>query len=492
MKNPIVTRDVPAKDKNLKADFLNEAQRKELKKKLIEKYTKLIGLSNPKVVFDEVELFFAQNKQINQKVLSELETKIKKTLLKTKSKVTPNQNSASGNQEGKTVANSTQIIEENQQDNTCENLPSKVAPVIEDLENGEDWENLGMYQAYILRQEKELEIKRKQLEQKGIRSQLDYQLQEKERKNNDVKSEHQSYVNLERGQHERYLKHLDDTTKQKEKDKKAVFDMQTKMIDARNAQLDKEKKVQEDIDNKIKKSVEADLARQRELQKTRAETRKTEMEKIRSENDARKQRKVDQEEMERKEEIELQKLTNELAEDLERQRAVELKVKADKIQQMMVIGDTVIRDQRLKNEDEEKKLANFIQRKNRLLELKDKKMKEKEKENKVKYREILDLQIEERENKLKAEKGYIREQADLWKQETDYYNNFHEQKNATHKLKVDEYKKILQEQIKEKDQKAQKTRDNQKPNEDRLKELLLEQISNLEIQNKVLNEQLRD
>lgn len=490
MKNPIVTREVQQKEKSFKSDFLSENQRKELRKKLIEKYTKTIGLSNPKAVTDEVDLFFLENKQINQKSLVELETKIKRTLLKTKSKVVCQQNPISNCQESKTSSNSVQIVDENQEENECQNMPAKPVST-QNSENEEDWENIGTYQAYILKQEKELEKKRKQLEQKAMRSQLDGQLREKEKKTSDIKCEHESYVNLEKNQHERFLKHKEETAFQKEKDKKTVFEMQTKMIEARNGQLNKEKKAQDEIDNKIMRSIEADLSKQRELQFSRAEAKRAEMEKVRTENDARKQRKVGQEEKERKEEIELQKLSNELAEDLEKQRTTEIKAKADKIHQMMIVGDTVIRDQKQKNVDEEKKLANFIQKKNRLIELKDIKMKEKEKENKLKYREILDFQVEERDSKFKAEREYIREQADLWKQETDYYNGFAQQRTLTNKTKVEEYKKLLEDQIKEKDSKKLKIRDNQKPNEDRLKELLLEQISNLEIQNRVMEDQLR-
>lgn len=56
-----------------KKDFLNQDQRKELKKMLIEKFTKMYGLSNPKAVKDSIEHFFKTTKNLNAKELLKLE-----------------------------------------------------------------------------------------------------------------------------------------------------------------------------------------------------------------------------------------------------------------------------------------------------------------------------------------------------------------------------------------------------------------------------------
>ena len=68
-----------------KNDFLNPAQRNELKKMLIEKFTKIYGLSNPKVVKDLVEDFFASKQNVNAKEILKLEEKVKQESLKYKS-----------------------------------------------------------------------------------------------------------------------------------------------------------------------------------------------------------------------------------------------------------------------------------------------------------------------------------------------------------------------------------------------------------------------
>lgn len=71
-------------------DFLNPAQRKELKKMLLEKFTKIYGLSNPKAVKDAVEEFFKNTKNVNAKELVKLEARIKSEALKYKSLTTEN------------------------------------------------------------------------------------------------------------------------------------------------------------------------------------------------------------------------------------------------------------------------------------------------------------------------------------------------------------------------------------------------------------------
>lgn len=494
MKNPIVLRDVPAKPKELKDDFLNDAQRRELRKMLTEKYTKLYGLANPALVTDEINKFFKATPQINQKALVELEAHIKKQMIKSRSNATPKPTLESAPASKSAHTPAVQVID--QSENECQNRPKQMPPGMKDCPEFEglhedEWDNIGVYQAYILKQEKELEKKRKQLEQKATRSQLEHQVKEKGRRADELKDEHKSYVNLERMQHERFLKQQQAAADEREREKKEIFNMQTKMIQARNAQLDKEKKVQDEIDKRILDSVETDLAKQRELQAARAVAKRQEMEQVRMENEVRKTKKAEQEKRERKEEIELQKMANELAQDLENQRTAEMKAKAEKVHQMMIVGDHAIRDQKAKTMEEERRLVEYQEKKSRLIEAREKRLKEREKENKTKYKEILDLQIQERDDKLKAERDYLREQASLWKQEEEYYSQFNEAKSQSQKAGLDEYKKLLDQQTKEKEGKR-RGKGVPVPDEVRVKALMLEQIRNLELQNQILSEQLKD
>lgn len=60
-----------------KSDFLSTAQRQDLKSKLVDKFTKLYGLSCPSYVKQELDAFFSAGGPVNSKTLSELEKKIR-------------------------------------------------------------------------------------------------------------------------------------------------------------------------------------------------------------------------------------------------------------------------------------------------------------------------------------------------------------------------------------------------------------------------------
>ena len=92
---------------------------------------------------------------------------------------------------------------------------------------------------------------------------------------------------------------------------------------------------------------------------------------------------------------------------------------------------------------------------------------------------------------MKTEKDYIREQAALWKQEEDYYNKFNEGKAVAQKADNEEYRKLLDQQVKDKADKKKKGNGVSAPDEEATKALLLEQIRNLELQHEILNEQLK-
>lgn len=137
-----------------KKDFLNPAQRKELKKMLIEKFTKVYGLSNPIVVRDMVERFFKSTKNVNAKEILKLENQIKKESLNHKS-ITTKAKPVNKERESKTqeMQSPPQFEEFEESQNMCANQTIKrmVKNDIDDdlSEEDENWDTIGMYQAYI-------------------------------------------------------------------------------------------------------------------------------------------------------------------------------------------------------------------------------------------------------------------------------------------------------------------------------------------------------
>ena len=487
-----VTRDTKSKKANPKSDFLAPNQRKELQKLLIEKYTKTYGLSCPGAVSEEVNRFFASNVPVNGKTLSQLETCVKRRTIQLKSVAKPPK---AADLPVVTLSyarqNSEPLYDETFEQGNCQNY-TKNSPKEHDEEKEDDeWDTVGTYQAYILKQEKELEKKKKQLEQKAVRVQLDHQLKEKQKNDKLLREEHNSYVKNEETQLSAYNSHNDKINRLRDEEKKQLFDMQTKMIQERNAQLNKEKQIQDEIDKRIMESIEHDLVKQKQLQLARNEEKRQEMVRVREENEGRKLLKKQQAEKDRLEQIELQKMADRLAQDLEEQRAAELKAKADKIQQMIIVGEKVVKNQREKNLEEERRIKDYNERKNRALDRKDLAIQRLEKENKNRYTEFLDQQVAEKNKKLQGEKDYLKEQAEIWKQENDFYANKKGEQSKNNAKNLKDYTDQLDIQIKDREEKERRVKGTTMPDEEKMKTILMEQIRNLDVQNRILNEQLR-
>ncbi len=495
----MITRDFKSQKVPPKDNFLNSQQKKELKKMLIEKFTKLFGLANPSAVVEEVDRFYSANGPINSKTLAELEEQIKRDSIKYKSNVPKSQKKTQiPRTEVRQSSNENQcpnFTEETENGNNCAiNAKAKIglAPkTAEDEEEG-DWDTLGAYQAYILKQEKELEKKKQALEQKAIRIQLNKQINEKEHRQKMDKEEHESYVNVETLQLEHHKQQTELNEKRKAEEKKQLFNLQQKMIKERDLQLAKEKEVNDAMERKIKECIENDLVKQKQLQIAQAEIKRAEMIKVREENDIRKLKKKEMDDRDRKEEIELQKLSDKLAEELENQRNYELKAKADKIQQMIVMGEKVVKNQKEKNLEEERKINEYIEKKERAMNRKEKRTQMTEKENKEQYKKFLEYQMQDKKERNANEKNFYREQADVWKQEEDFYAKIKEEQNLKINAENKNYKDILEKQIQEKQSRIAKKANIEMPDEELMKQKLFEQIQSLDLQHQLLNEQLSE
>jgi len=497
MQKVTITRDFKSPHQQAKTDYLNPHQKKELKKMLIEKFTRYFGSSKSILVTEEVNRFFELNGPINSKTLAELETQVKRSVIKYKS-------SGSGKANIQTTKSQSKEDNENVCPNYCEETeeanncmannklkrPSRQDLAKEDDESEADWDTLGAYQAYILKQEKELEKKKRVLEQKSIRIQLNKQVEEKNKRAQLQNDEHKSYVNVETLQLEQHKIQTELNEKRKADEKKQLFEMQQKMIREREAQLARQKQINDQMDLKIKECIEHDLVKQKQLQMEQAEARRQEMIKVRHENEQRKQKRKELEEKECQEEIELQKLSDKLAEELENQRNAELKAKADKIQQMIVMGEKVVKNQKDKNLEEERRINEYIEKKNRAMERKEHRMQLKEKANKDNYKQFLEYQMNERKERNKNEREFIREQADIWKQEEQFYSKVKEEQTLKQQTENLTYKQILEKQMKEKEERAAKKRTIEMPDEELMKQKLMEQIQALDLQHKLLDDQL--
>lgn len=364
-----------------KKDFLNPYQREELKKRLIEKYTKLFALNNPAMVREEVENFFRQNNEINTQNLLTLEQRIKSQSLKGRSlSNAPNRPPMATNLEiaGNSIGQQATYDYHGQKPQSA--LPAahlhdserigastlrhpqsashlgahnnhlSMPPIgtstldatklsqMQDItyaNEEEEWGTVYKYNLYLYKQEEKLKKVREQEKRKAVKQQLDDQLKEKDRRDKIQKEKEQSYINAqkamsasENAQEEAKKRLLDE----KVKFEKEMRDMQMKDIkERRDFETQQEKALDAYLLQKIKEEMkkEHDDAAETKAKKM------NEMKRVMAENEERKRILAIQAEKERLQEVELQKKALQLAKELEEARAAEFKAKADRISNIL-------------------------------------------------------------------------------------------------------------------------------------------------------------
>lgn len=476
----MIKRDTKKTKIEKKSDFLNQDQRKELKRRLIDKFTKLYGYANPARVKELLEGFFANTPQLNAQKIAELELTVKKDALNYKS-ITKKRSEI--NEPVYQYAETYQEPEEEPQS-------YKQSVTDDNDEKDGHWDSVGMYQALLLRQEQDLAKQRKLLQQKAIKAQLDGQLHEKQKKSQKVNFEENSYVTAEQKMLNNYKARAEEEERVRNAEKLNLKAMQLKAIEERNKQLEEERNKEKQLDDKIVYCLQEDLSRQKQLQVIRAEEKKKEMQQLMVENEMRKQKREEAEHKARQEEIELQKLSNEVQDELDKRRQAQQQLKHDKIQQLLSVGEKVVKTQQAKHNQEEEKIQKFLSKKNKEAEKKAQKMKELELANRNKYKDFLDQQIKEKEMKQRAQEDYVREQAEIWKRGDQVYLGVNQQNKENSKFNMLQYKEDLERQIREKEEKDRRQKQMEKPNEEMLKLTLMTRIQELDIKKRILADQL--
>lgn len=342
---------------NTKKDFLNPYQREELKKRLIEKYTKLYALNNPQMVKDEVENFFRQNNEINSNNLLTLEQRIKSQSLRGRSLAQPpnrtdtsrklelegnakggdsnynynRQNPGDGGFFQSEVPPGGQPVGHSSVD------PNKLSQVqnIEYANEEEEWGTVYKYNHYLYKQEEKLKKAREQQKKQATMKQLDEQLKEKDRREQVEKEKEQSYVNaqkkaldIENRKEEAKIQLI----KEKTKFEKEMRDMQMKDI---NERRDFENQQDKALDKYLLQKIKDEMKKEQEETADSKLKKKNEMRRVMDENEVRKKLLAEQAEKERLQEIELQKKAIQIEQALEEARSAEFKAKADRISSIL-------------------------------------------------------------------------------------------------------------------------------------------------------------
>lgn len=369
-----------------KKSFLNPYQREELKKRLIEKFTKLYGLNNPSVIKEEVTSFFKTNNEINADNLRILEQNVrvaclqKKSIAKTPAQL-PNGQHVS-NAHGSNGAGPSIVTHKNRAPSSNGSNRHKLPPVnsemldsrnlgVENLTEEDQWNAINKYNTYLFKQEQKLQRMKELEKRRKMQEQLDSQMKEKERRKNLEKAAKQDYVNAE---NELYNYECQQDVRRKELQKEKVIfekemrDLQMREIEERKRfEYEQEKTLDTYILNKTKAEIEEEHAEQIRKRQEKMDI----MRKMMEENNERKRILLEQKEKEKQEDVELNKKAILLAEELEKQRELELKLRNDRIAKLIQNSEAKVKEIENKNYDMEMKNRRYQ-------ELREKAMKEKE------------------------------------------------------------------------------------------------------------------
>lgn len=205
------------------------------------------------------------------------------------------------------------------------------------------------------------------------------------------------------------------------------------------------------------------------------------MKKVMLENEARKKKLMDIQHKERQEDIELQKKAIKLAEDLEAQRAKELKARSDRIQALISVSEDKVKDIANKNLEMDMRNKRYQELRERCLQEKAKREDEKEKIRKGLLKQFLDKQVEEKNERLKDEKLRMNEQADLWKTDAEKFKKFNDEREHEKARIMANYKQNLVEQMEIRKNKDKKWRCDMNPNEREMNHELLNKIETIDL-----------
>merc|ERR1712183_941078 len=326
---------------------------------------------------------------------------------------------------------------------------------------GDEWAKVSKYNYYMFKQEEQLAQMRRANKMVSMRHQLDEQIKEKNRIKGIENAQEQSYIHGEttiRGIEAKRENAKTNLHKEKVKFEKEMRDRQMKEIQQRKEfEVAQEKTLDAYILSKIKE----ELAREQQKQALDKQVKQEEMKKVMMENEARKKKLTDQQAMERQEDIELQQKAIKLAEDLEAQRAKDLKMRSDRIQALISVSEDKVKDIANKNLEMDMRNKRYQELRERCLQKKTRKEDEKE--------------------RLGVEKARMNEQADLWKTDCQKFSTFNNEREAEKHRIMQDYKGNLVDQMEIRKNMDKKLRCDMNPNEREMNKELLNKIESIDL-----------
>ena len=296
------------------------------------------------------------------------------------------------------------------------------APMIDYAKYNDEWDAINMYNKKLFEEEK-LMNKMKDIEcQRRMKNDLDVQVRAKLKREYEEKLKEQEYDVIM----DRHLKHLNDLEEKKRmevkkrilkekesRDKQLHDEYVRKRIDLlkkRKYERELVKVLKEEIEREKRLAIEKKVAEKEALQKT---IKDNELRRQKLLEDERQEKELDVKMMEDDAKVK-QKQENERIEYFKR-----IERSSNSFMDQMV--NTVLREQELKNKEEEDKIKAYNLFRDQQEELAEQRKQQLIKDNKRMIKEYLDKQMEERRQQKEYEKQVDLAQGRIWKQDTQNY-----------------------------------------------------------------------
>ncbi|EGR33821.1 hypothetical protein IMG5_036370 [Ichthyophthirius multifiliis] len=478
---------------------LTQQQKEELKRQVADRLSKKYGIQNSELIKGEVSNYMKNTTHITAEGLKNLEDSIKAQTKKEKSdqvKIEDDESVKSGISKMSGATNFDEVDKYTQQKNLS-NQDDKESEVkktkklqgtqikkyendLDFLEEENEWAAIYKYNKFLYDKEQEMLRQKKIQEVIQTRENLDAQVKEKEKLKEKERKQNYNYVDN--------IKVQMDIFDEKEKEK-AIQLQKIKEME----KMDREKQVKENkhrrrqdqkqekqldayLMQKVKEEIEAD----QQYQLFKKEHQAQVMKKLLQENEERKERMRQEAEQERQENIQLMDAYCRLIDEQDKQRDKTLQEREDKMkeyQRAALENVTMVHEDKVAIMD--KRRQKYHDRHEKKLDQQEIDRKRKEKEQKALMKEYLFKQMEEKEQRAKKEKENYNEQAVIWKNDNELFNQFQDKKNKEKKEVMQTYAGTLKEQMNDNLKNKKVCLAAMNENEAQLNKRLLEELDNI-------------
>jgi len=440
-KNTTTTKTkAPAVNDPKREKLLAIQEREQLKGLLVTKFVEKYGKDQKgdKDFVNKQVVEFMKNEKLTEENLKKLENKIKVG-------VTAQPDAASVRSAAKSGAGDKHQVGQHQyshehegahhhhhhhdDDNVSTTSSQKPKSVYAQGDSDDEYATMMKYDTELYKKEKVLEQVKIQEQKAKMKAELDRQIAEKKRVKEAESDEMRRYNNLVEDQ----LKNMENKEKKKENDMKnkimAEKHSRDKQLQDENIRKKLDKRAEKEMDELLVNKIRHELDEEARVAANRRVEDKQQLKKVLTENEDYKKKMADEARREKEADIKAQQEYTRLIEKQMADREAEIKAREDRAKKFMnMMADTVVKDQKAQIlEDERKLLKHYMDKEAKDME-EEQRRQQRLNEQKKDMRAYLDSQMEEKARRKEEERQLEKKQADIWKKDTNDYNNHEKSK----------------------------------------------------------------